>query len=134
MLPGQDELNGKYQRLAKKLKVDRNVLFLDNRNDIPKLLKISNIAVSSSKREGLPLNILESLASNLPVISRDCRGSIELTEKTPGCQVFHNKAQFLSQINKYSTSRKSYNYNKYLKKYSCLSTLIGIAKIYGVST
>ena len=84
LLPGQDELNGKYQKLAEKLNVETNVHFLGKRNDIPKLLKISDIAVSSSLREGLPINIIEAIFSKKRVVAIRCRGCNELIDPVYG--------------------------------------------------
>ena len=52
--------------------------FLGYRNDIETLLKISDLAVASSLREGLPVNIMEAMACGLPVIASDNRGHREL--------------------------------------------------------
>ena len=52
--------------------------FLGYRNDIETLLKISDVAVASSLREGLPVNIMEAMACGLPVIATDNRGHREL--------------------------------------------------------
>ena len=82
LLPGQDELNGKCQKLVRKLDVDNNTHFLGDRNDIPKLLRISNLAISSSKREGLPINILEAVFSNIATIASDCRGNRDILTDT----------------------------------------------------
>ncbi len=78
LLVGPDELNGIYQEQAKE--VDRNVHFLGFRKDIAKLMKISDIAVSSSLREGLPVNIMEAMFSELPVVATDARGVRDLIE------------------------------------------------------
>lgn len=74
LLVGSDELNGKYQRIVHKKHLEKNVHFLGNRNDIPKILGITDIAVSASKREGLPINVIEALASGVPVVALKCRG------------------------------------------------------------
>ena len=84
LLPGQDELNGKYQEMAKKLNVDKKVHFLGNRDDIPKLLKISDMAVSSSKREGLPINLIEANINGLPLLLSNSRGNRDIAEKSGG--------------------------------------------------
>ena len=84
LLPGQDELNGKYQEMAKKLNVDKKVHFLGNRDDIPKLLKISDMAVSSSKREGLPINLIEANINGLPLLVSNSRGNRDIAEKSGG--------------------------------------------------
>lgn len=42
------------------------------------LLKIADVAVSSSKREGIPVNIMEAMATGIPTIVNDCRGNRDL--------------------------------------------------------
>jgi glycosyltransferase EpsD len=74
LLVGPDEINGKYQRLAEKIGVSDHVYFLGFREDIPDLLQISDIAVSASKREGLPVNLIEAAMLKLPIVATDCRG------------------------------------------------------------
>ena len=76
LLVGPDELDGKYQEQAKDIL--SNVHFLGFRKDIAQLMQISNITLSSSLREGLPVNILEAMFSNLPIISLDTRGVRDL--------------------------------------------------------
>ena len=78
LLPGKDSMNGKYQGLAKNLNVDKNIQFLGYRTDIPKLMKISDLAVSTSRQEGLPVNLMEAMFCNLPIIATDCRGNRDL--------------------------------------------------------
>lgn len=78
LLVGPDELNGKYQKLAKKLDLENRVHFLGFRSDIPELLQISNLAVSASKREGLPVNLIESAFASLPIVATDCRGNRDI--------------------------------------------------------
>lgn len=78
LLVGRDELNGYYQKMTRKMNLENNVHFLDSRDDVPQLLKISNVVVSSSKREGLPVNIIEAFASGVPVVALNCRGMSDL--------------------------------------------------------
>ncbi len=80
LLPGKDSLNGKYQQLVKQYGLEDNIKFLGFRKDIPKLFKISDLAVSTSKQEGLPVNLIEAMMSGLPVIATDCRGNRDLTK------------------------------------------------------
>lgn len=75
LLVGPDENNGIYQEQAKDV---LNVHFLGFRRDIPELMSISDIAVSSSLREGLPVNIMEAMISSLPVVATDTRGVRDL--------------------------------------------------------
>lgn len=78
LLPGNDILNGKCQKITKKLNLQNNIHFLGHRKDISKLLKISDIAISSSRQEGLPMNIIEAIYSKMPVVATDCRGNRDL--------------------------------------------------------
>lgn len=75
LLPGNDELNGYYQNMAKERDVESKIHFLGYRKDIQRLIKISNLAVSSSLREGLPVNIMEAMCAGLPIVATDCRGN-----------------------------------------------------------
>lgn len=56
------------------------VEFLGYRNDIPDLTKISDLAFSASKREGLPANIIEALACGIPVVASMNRGHCSLIQ------------------------------------------------------
>ena len=106
LLVGRDELNGYYQNIVKNKKLNKNIHFLGHREDIPKLLKISDIAVSSSKREGLPVNILESFASGLPVIALNCRGMSDLIINGKNGYIVNSEREFIEKI------KKMYNYKK----------------------
>ena len=41
-------------------------------------MKLVDLAVSCSKQEGLPANIMEALCSGLRVVATECRGNKEL--------------------------------------------------------
>ena len=79
-MPGRDELNGFYQKETEKLNLSDNIHFLGFRKDIEKLQKISDLAVSSSLREGLPVNVLEAVIAEIPVVALKCRGMQDLIE------------------------------------------------------
>ncbi len=60
---------------------DENVVcFLGNRNDIPELLRLSDIAVLPSYREGLPKALLEAAATGLPLVATDVPGCREVVQ------------------------------------------------------
>lgn len=80
LLPGSDSLNGKAHALTKKMELTDQIHFLGYRTDIPKLLRISDLAISSAKQEGLPVNIMEAMYVGLPIVATDCRGNRDLVK------------------------------------------------------
>lgn len=78
LLIGQDITNGKLKIKAEKLGIADDVVFYGHRNDVSEILPMCDIAVASSFREGLPVNIMESLACGIPVVATDNRGHREL--------------------------------------------------------
>ena len=53
----------------KSLKLDDHVQLLGLRSDVPSLLAASDIYVSASHSEGLPVSLLEAMAAGLPVVA-----------------------------------------------------------------
>lgn len=99
LLPGDDELNGFYQEQVKKMELGNNILFLGYRTDINKLLKICNLAVSSSLREGLGLNLVEALYSGIPIVATHNRGHNEIVKNNVnGLYSLNNAEDFSSKI------------------------------------
>lgn len=78
ILVGPDHFDNKNQELTERLGLTDNVDFLGFRSDIDELVPMCDIAVASSLREGLPVNIMEALACGLPVVASDNRGQREL--------------------------------------------------------
>lgn len=81
LLAGNDSMKGSLQRLTEKLQVDKQVHFLGFRQDIPKIMRISDAAVSSSYQEGLPVCVMEAIYMGLPIVVTACRGNSDLIEE-----------------------------------------------------
>lgn len=58
----------------------QRVRFLGVRRDVANLLKVFNVFVLSSVREGLPVSILEAMAAGCPVVATNIPGNAELVE------------------------------------------------------
>lgn len=78
LLVGIGDLKEYYENKIKEYNLEKSVFLLGYRKDVPKLLKISNVLISTSKREGLPVNILEAMFAGLPIIATNCRGNRDL--------------------------------------------------------
>jgi len=63
--PDQDKL----ELLIDELKIRENVLMLGRREDMPSVYASLDVMVSSSRQEGLPMAILEGMASGLPLVA-----------------------------------------------------------------
>ncbi|KRE97085.1 glycosyl transferase [Paenibacillus sp. Soil766] len=78
LLAGEGPLKEQCIELARGLGVADQVDFLGYRKDIERLLPMCDVAVASSLREGLPLNLMEAMACALPIIASSNRGHREL--------------------------------------------------------
>jgi glycosyltransferase EpsD len=78
LLVGNGVLVNDYTERVEKLGLQNNIHFLGYRKDIVNLMLLSDVAVSSSRQEGLPLNVMEAMATALPIIVSDCRGNRDL--------------------------------------------------------
>lgn len=81
LLVGKDSYDGKYQKIVEDNNLKNNIKFLGYREDIPKLMKIADIYISTSLREGLPINLVEAAVCGLPIIATNCRGNRDVVKK-----------------------------------------------------
>jgi Glycosyltransferase len=68
--PEKSNLKG----LAKQLDIDNDCLFTGFRSDVPEILNCLDVYVQSSRREGLPMIILEAMASQVAIVSTKAGG------------------------------------------------------------
>lgn len=112
LLVGPDELNGYYQKMVDDKNLNNNIHFLGRREDIPNILAITDVVVSASLREGLPVNVIEAFAAGKPVLALDCRGMKELIENGKNGYIIENNKKldnFSTLIIKIYNDRKNIN-------------------------
>lgn len=80
LLVGDGEMRPAFERLAREAGVDREIVFLGPRQDVPAVLSCCDIAVSSSTAEGFPNAVLEYLAAGLPTIATAVGGTQEIIQ------------------------------------------------------
>lgn len=137
LLPGSDSLNGKAHALTKKMGLTDQIHFLGYRTDIPKLLRISDLAISSAKQEGLPVNIMEAMYVGLPIVATNCRGNRDLVENDKNGYLvgvddfisFSSKILMLYDDDAICKLFKL-NSNKLISQYTILEISKSIEKIY----
>lgn len=79
LLTGTGKVEKKLKVRVKEEDISR-VLFLGFRQDVQNILADSDLAILTSRREGLPRSIMEAMAAGKPVIVTDVRGSRDLVD------------------------------------------------------
>ncbi|HCO37340.1 MAG TPA: glycosyltransferase family 1 protein [Ruminococcaceae bacterium] len=80
LLPGATDKSQPYVEYAKSIGVFDNVEILGYRNDISNLVALSDISLSSSRQEGLTINLIEAMAIGNPIVATDVRGNNDLVK------------------------------------------------------
>lgn len=77
---GRGEMEKSLTDLANQLGLNGRVHLTGYRNDVADFYQAADIFVFPSLREGLPVAVMESMASGLPIICNDIRGCADLIE------------------------------------------------------
>lgn len=129
LVVGKDSYNGVYQDLTKNLNLEDNIIFTGIRNDVPKLMKISDIAISTSRQEGLPVNIMEAMLCNLPIVATNCRGNRDLIKKDFIVELDDIKTM-AEKIDFIIENKLKFDYRKDIEKYTLSNVMKEVEKIY----
>lgn len=131
LLIGDGPLKSQYQEYIKDKNLENEVKLLGKRQDINELLSITDIYLASSKREGLPVNVMEAMYKGLPIIATDNRGHRELMTDWPNGFIIKNQDELIDRIKsiEISNSRKMNN-EKVIKKYLLNEVTQQMKKIY----
>jgi len=84
ILVGDGPLKHLLLEVREKMGLTPYVHFLGLRKDIPEILSESDIFVSTSRWEGLPLSILEAMAAAKPIVATAVPGVLEVLEEKSG--------------------------------------------------
>lgn len=92
LICGQGELQNTLQEMIQKSGLEKSVRLLGFRTDIVSLMKIADCYIHPSYREGLPVALMEAMASGLPVICSDIRGNNDLIDDGKGGWLIKNQS------------------------------------------
>lgn len=75
---GQGALQQDLEELIQECGVEDKVKLLGYRTDVKEILKVSDCFIFPSKQEGLPVALMEAMASGIPVLCSKIRGNVDL--------------------------------------------------------
>ena len=129
---GQGELEKELKTLIDKLKLTDSVYLLGYRTDISELCHSSDLFVFPSMQEGLPVALMEAIASRTPIICSNVRGNTDLVSG----EMFFDPSdsyEIATKIEEYINSDKSleieHNYMQ-LRKYDIENVVEDMQSIY----
>ena len=79
-LAGEGALQEECQKLARTLGLEERVVFPGQDRDIPAWYAAADAAVSASRSEGLPFNIMEAMYAGLPLVASGVKGHSDLIQ------------------------------------------------------
>lgn len=112
VIAGQGELEAALKEVTRTLGLEGRVFFLGFRRDIPRLLQSLDVFLLPSLREGLPLALLEAMASARPAVASRVGGIPEVVGDS-GCALLVDPrdrgalAQALEQIRRMSPEERA---------------------------
>ena len=84
LIAGEGDLRQHLQSSIDRLASNDKIKLLGYRNDVADLYKVADIFVFPSYQEGLPVAVMEAMASGLPCVASKIRGNTDLLENTEG--------------------------------------------------
>jgi glycosyltransferase EpsD len=98
---GMGKLNDYLAETIKNLNLSEHVFLLGYRTDISELCQAADLFIFPSYQEGLPVALMEAMASGLPCIASNIRGNVELIEDGKGGYLCSpgNANEFAEKIN-----------------------------------
>ena len=127
----------KIKKLIDRYNLSKIVHIIGFNAEISKYLDISDLIVSVSRQEGLPLNIMEAMYKEKPIIVTDCRGNRDLIKNNVNGLVvdLNDQEGFVSAVyylknNKEIANKFSCKNKKIVRKYSIKFILPKMKLIY----
>lgn len=134
LIVGEGPLKNNLKKLVLKNKLESNIKFLGYRYDVCDLYKISDLFIMPSKREGLPVAMLEAMSNSLRIVGTNIRGNKDILEEYEqgilvdklDIDLFYNVLK--SEIDEFKSKKVIIN-PELIKKYALNQILFELEKI-----
>lgn len=80
LLVGTGEKAAEYQQAIRDMQLENEAILMGWRSDIPEILSAADGYIAVAKHEGLAINLIEAMASRLPIIATNVRGQRDLIQ------------------------------------------------------
>ncbi len=100
IMPGRGVQLKEMKILAVNLEVDDIIYFPGYRKDINLLCALSDLYVTTSRQEGLPISVIEAMASGLPIVASSIRGQTDAVVPGRNGELYQldNDSDFVEKI------------------------------------
>lgn len=100
IMPGRGVQLKEMKILAVNLEVDDIIWFPGYRKDINLLCAVSDLYVTTSRQEGLPISVIEAMVSGLPIVASNIRGQTDAVVPGRNGELYQldNNADFVEKI------------------------------------
>ena len=105
---GDGSLCNQVEEEIDKLSLNKNIVLFGNQVNPYKILLNSKILVITSKYEGMPMNALEAIACNIPVVSTPVDGLLDIIDKKYLCKTDQDFVEIILKILNREEVRKHY--------------------------
>lgn len=108
LFAGRGKREKTLQEKVRKENLEESIQFIGYRSDIDEMFKLSDIGVSVSKQEGLPINVVEEMMCGLPMIVSNIRGHNDLIENEVNGFLFsfENARTFAEMVKRVATDKE----------------------------
>lgn len=84
LIVGEGPLKEEYREIIEKSNLKNEVILTGFRKDVREICAVTDIFVFPSLQEGLPVALMEAMASGLPIVCSNIRGNTDLIEDGKG--------------------------------------------------
>ena len=114
---GRGPLMDEHRKLAEKMLVSDRLIMTGYRNDVVDFYKMSDIFIFPSIREGLPVALMEAMASEVPCIAANNRGTRDLLEDSENLFEPYDTRKIIQAITLYTNNKARKNFGAGLEVY-----------------